>query len=68
MDICETFVKAIEERLKKLKGSCEGVEEVLILLDFLKHCLKRKEDEEKELLKRMVEQLTKTIKRTWYPN
>lgn len=68
MDICETFVKAIEERLKKLKGSCEGVEEALILLDFLKHCLKRKEDEEKELLKRMVEQLTKTIKRTWYPN
>ena len=64
MDICETFVKAIEERLKKLKGSCEGVEEVLILLDFLKHCIKRKEDEEKQLLQRMVQQLTKSLHTT----
>ncbi len=68
MDICETFLKAIEKRLKELKGSCEGIEEILVLLDFLKHCLKMQEDEEKELLKKMVEQLTKALKRSWYPN
>ncbi len=68
MDICETFLKAIENKLKELKGSCEGIDEILVLLDFLKHCLRIQEDEEKELLKRMAEQLTKALKRTWYPN
>jgi len=66
--VCEIFLIAIEKRLKELSDKCEELKEVLVQLDFLKHCIKRYDDEEKELLRRMVERLTESLKRLQYHN